>query len=117
MQIRDAQMKTLEEAVHRGFLARVGEIVRETLPQYSSRLTGDELIEAIRRLESRAAQMGVLSEQGIARWVCLGMVAGEKFDEIPEVRAFFNVPGDRETQMESLFRSVVQIAERSSQAG
>ena len=88
--IRSAQRQALSNSVRAPFHRRILAFLRETLPERTAKAPDGPLIERIAAADRRAMGNGLKTERGITRFVALTFMIGPEFDEIPEMRAYFN---------------------------
>lgn len=93
LKIRIEQMEALNQAASSAFYQRLIRFLRKEIPEATSSMDETALIKHIIESEQRAAQYNIVSEAGIAQFVCLTFAAGPEFDAIPEVRDYLEQPG------------------------
>ena len=101
--IRRRQVEAFDEAAARGLRERLKEFLRQEMPEQTADLSDEDLLKHIIDAEVCAAAYGIESDGGIASYVCLAMVAGPQFADLPRVAAFLKTPGtNAEQQLQDL---------------
>ncbi len=111
MQIRKEQFEQFSDLARGDFHRRLLVFLREKIPQEVESMDDQALAEYIARCDARASRLGVESEAARAQFVCLSFLAGPTFDDIPEVKAFFEFTGDELTPDEKVEVLVDQMSE------
>jgi hypothetical protein len=83
--IRDDQMRVLDEYALQDFFRRACAFLREFAREDLARLDDARLLAGVKATYETARQHGVVGEQGVMRWMCLHLMAGPKFYDLPGV--------------------------------
>jgi hypothetical protein len=109
--ISQAQMDALAAYAGESFHERLVGYVHEVLPDHMKQVAKRDLETLIVNAETRARGYGVTTQRGIAKWVCMALMAGQTFDEIPEVRlALTQAKMDVERQLDVLLEALCHRA-------
>jgi hypothetical protein len=115
MVIGRTQMDAFEAYARESFHLRLTEYVRAVLPDRTKHFSEAEFENLIIDAEVRAKRCGVVTQRGIAKWFCLALMAGQKFDEIPEVNLVLtHSQMEGEQRLDLLFESLCLVAQRNS---
>jgi len=109
MRIGKDQLATLNAIARDGFHNRLITFLRKEIPEEVASMDDVALRDHIIASEKRAEPHGIQSEAGITQFVCLTFLAGTKFDEIPEVKAFLETPEGAMTAEEKLKHLIDQL--------
>lgn len=114
LEIQSEQMKSLQQATKQRFHEQLKQFLREEIPEETSAMSDQSLLERIANSERRAAKYGIVSQSGIAQFTCLTFIAGPEFDEIPEVNELLTDSTsdlDPEERLEILVEELADDAE------
>jgi hypothetical protein len=83
--IRQSQMDALNEHALESFFQRACAFLREYARDDLARLDDQRLLAGVRQAYKTAARHGIVTEQGAMLWMCLQVMTGGKFYEMPEM--------------------------------
>jgi hypothetical protein len=83
--IRESQMRALDDHALEDFFRRACTFLREFAREDLGRLDDARLRAGVKATYETARQHGVAGEQGVIRWICLHLMAGPRFYELPGV--------------------------------
>jgi len=66
--------------------------LRENLPDHTSSLNQQELDDKITLWQERAGAYAVSSQRSVAKWCLLSLLAGDYFENIPQVQEYLKRP-------------------------
>ena len=92
LKIRTEQMEVFNQTASSAFHRRLVRFLRKEIPEATSPMDDTTLMKYIVESEQRAAKYNIVSEAGIAQFICLTFAAGPEFDEIPEVHDYLEHP-------------------------
>jgi hypothetical protein len=113
-EIQSDQTKSLQQATKQRFHEQLKQFLREEIPEETSAMSDQALLDRIADSEKRAAKYGIVSQSGVAQFACLTFIAGPDFDEIPEVKEFLTDSTsdlDPEERLEILVEELADDAE------
>lgn len=87
--IPSEQFEQMKQRLREPFQQRVLMALRETVPGEVADLDDRALLEQIATAHERASEHGVVTEQGIAKWVLLCLALSPTFDELPSIEKFW----------------------------
>jgi len=111
LEIQSDQMKSLQQATRKRFHETLKQFLREEIPEETSSMSDQALLERIENSERRAGVYGIVSQSGIAQFTCLTFIAGPEFDTIPEVHDLLTDPGSELSPEERLEVLVEELAD------
>jgi hypothetical protein len=83
--IRESQMHVLDAYALEDFFRRACAFLRVFAADDLAKLDDERLLAGVQAAYELAKSHGVVGEQSMIRWMCLQIMAGGKFYEIPEV--------------------------------
>jgi len=92
-QILQAQFDTLEADARQRFFVRLAQSTRKTMPTLTKQFDDEQLLSRICAAGDRAAIWGIETEQAIARFATLDLVAGPTFDQVVAVQRLLQLQG------------------------
>ncbi len=92
LKIRTEQIEVFNQTASSAFHRRLAGFLRKEISEATCLMDDAALMKHIVASEQRAAKYNIVSEAGIAQFVCLTFAAGSEFDEIPEVHAYLIHP-------------------------
>ena len=107
MRIRTEQMGALDNAATADLYHRIALYLRRKLPDHTSDLNDATLLQRVTANASKANRYGVKTDKGIAEFVCIAFVAGENFDELPEIRTYLQLNADPDLKIHFLSERLV----------
>ncbi len=117
LQISEAQMAKADEKARVHFHRRVRDYVRETMPGETNAYPDSKLLSLIAEQDKISGEHEIKTEQGVARWVCLRLWAGEDFYQQPEFKDYFEYPGEPPAEMRlEIYVDHICVLEKDPQA-
>lgn len=92
--IRSDQIEALTAAASEDLNQRLIAFLREEMPVQTSDYDDRALLDLICEAKQKAKSFNILSDAGIAQFMCLTLAAGLEFWEEAAVTAYLNAPGD-----------------------
>jgi hypothetical protein len=117
--VRSAQVESLRNAVREPLHRRILAFLRETMPEKLAGLSEAQILGRIIDADKRATARGIVTERGVTLFTALTFQLNPTFDEIPQVRAVFELPSpDPDTKIRWYFKSLALYArDREKQGG
>jgi len=111
--IRQSQMDVLDEQALEDFFRRACAFLREYARDDLARLDDQRLLAGVRGAHSIAAGYGVTSEQGVMMWICLQVMTGGRFYEIPAVAELLKSGRPAEDSLRDLYDRLIAAESRA----
>jgi hypothetical protein len=103
--IRSAQIAAMEENMRPDYHDRLVSYFQRKIPEHTARYQDPALRRLVAESERKARNYGLITRDGIARFVGLSIIIGPGFDEEPNTKLFLSLPElDPERKMELLCR-------------
>lgn len=93
LRVRAEQMEALDKAAQAIFHTQLLKFLRQEMPEQTAEFSDEDLRKRIAESERRAATYGIVSNAGVAQFLCLTFI-DPAFDEIPAVHAYLKEPSD-----------------------
>ena len=110
--IRSAQIAAMEEYMRPDYHDRLVAYFQRKIPEHTVRYQDTALRRLVAESDRKARNYGLITREGIARFVGLSIIIGPRFNEEPNTKLFLSLPElDPERKMELLCRLLARKLE------
>ena len=112
LKVTDAQLESIDAQVIAAFHDRVCGFLRQIAASDVAAMDDAALLAFVESGDRAARSFGVLTERGVVLWLCLGIMIGPEFAELPAIASLLEQSQSPDRAMNELFERLALIETR-----